>query len=82
MALPTRTRRAFGHFALPDLVFEGCGKNHGLREEPRTKFHFAQAVRGMGEQISLERAQENGDGFQKLAGTVAALDSKSEKANI
>jgi hypothetical protein len=43
------------------------------------KFHFAQAVRGMGEQQSLERAQRKGDGFPKLLCAVTALDSKSEK---
>ncbi len=33
----------------------------------------------MGERQSPERAQEKGDAFQKLAGAVTALDSKSEK---
>jgi hypothetical protein len=44
------------------------------------KFNFAQAVRGMGEQLSLERAQEMGGGeSSKLTCAGTALDSKSEK---
>ncbi len=43
------------------------------------KFHFTQAVCGIREQYSLERAQGKGDGFQKLTSASTALDSKSEK---
>ncbi len=43
------------------------------------KFHFTQAVGGIREQYSLERAQGKGDGFQKLTCASTALDSKSEK---
>jgi hypothetical protein len=34
----------------------------------------------MGERYFLERAQEKGDGYQKLAGAVTALVSKSKKS--
>ncbi len=44
------------------------------------KFHFTQAVCGIREQQSPERAQGKGDGFQKLTCASTALDSKSEKA--
>ncbi len=54
----------------------------GRREEPRTKFHFAQAVRGIRKQYSPERAQGKGDGFQKLICASTALHSKSESAEL
>ena len=47
-----------------------------------TKFHFTQAVCGIREQYSLERAQGMGDGFQKLTCASTALDSKSESAEL
>ncbi len=42
------------------------------------KFHFTQAVCGIREQYSLERAQGKGGGSQKPTCASTALDSKSE----
>ncbi len=45
------------------------------------KFHFTQAVCGIREQYSLERAQGMGGESQKLTCASTALDSKSEKSS-
>ncbi len=54
----------------------------GLCEEPRTKIQSAQAVRGMGEQLFLERAQGIGGESPKLTCAGTALDSKCEKRKL
>ncbi len=46
------------------------------------KFHFTQAVCGIREQYSLERAQGMGGKSQKLTCASTALDSKSEKSDV
>ncbi len=52
-----------------------------MREDlvPRTKFHFTQAVCGIREQYSLERARGMGGESSMLTCASTALDPKSEK---